>query len=130
MRIGTMLSMPGDDTDTNGLIERAQRAERAGLASVWLPQVFGVDALMVIAMAGRETSTIELGTAVVPTYPRHPTVLASQALTAQQASGGRLALGIGLSHRFVVENDPRPRLLEADSAHARVPDDPQRIAGR
>ena len=47
---------------------------------------------------------IELGTAVVPTYPRHPAVLAQQALTAALALGGRLALGIGLSHQIVIED--------------------------
>ena len=46
---------------------------------------------------------IELGTAVVPTYPRHPLVLAGQALTTQAACGNRLTLGIGLSHQIVIE---------------------------
>ena len=104
MRLGTMLSMPGDPAGTNTLVARAVAAEAAGFASVWLPQVGTVDALMALALAGRETTRIELGTAVVPTYPRHPTVLAAQALTAQDATGNRLALGIGLSHRFFIEN--------------------------
>ena len=104
MRIGLMLSMPGDTSGTRELVARAQRAEADGFASTWLPQVSSVDALMVFALAGRETERIELGTAVVPTYPRHPTVLAMQALTVQDASGGRLALGIGLSHKFSIEN--------------------------
>ena len=104
MRVGTMLSMPGDKVGTGGLVERAAAAEAAGFASAWLPQVGTVDALMALALAGRETSQIELGTAVVPTYPRHPTVMAEQALTVQDASGNRLALGIGLSHRFLIEN--------------------------
>ena len=104
MRIGLMLSMPGDLTGTKGLIERAQRAENDGFASTWIPQVSGLDAMTVLALAGRETSRIELGTAVVPTYPRHPTVTAMGALTAQDASDGRFALGIGLSHRFSIEN--------------------------
>lgn len=104
MKLGVMMAMPGDTTGTSGLIERAQRAERAGFSAAWLPQVFGLDALTVLALAGRETNRIELGTAVVPTYPRHPAVLAGQALTVQDASGGRLALGIGLSHRFVIED--------------------------
>jgi len=104
VRIGTMISMPGDLTGAYGLVERAKQAEQAGFASAWLPQVSGVDALTVLAMAARDTSTIELGTAVVPTYPRHPTVLAGQALTVQDASGGRLSLGIGLSHKIVIEN--------------------------
>lgn len=104
MRIGTMLSMPGDPAGTAVLVERAAAAERAGFASCWLPQVGTVDALMVLALAGRDTRTIELGTAVVPTYPRHPTVLAAQALTVQDATHNRLALGIGLSHKFMIEN--------------------------
>ena len=104
MRIGTMLSMPGDPAGTGLLVERAVAAEEAGFASVWLPQVATVDALMALALAGRDTKRIELGTAVVPTYPRHPTVLAGQALTVQDATGNRLALGIGLSHKFMIEN--------------------------
>ena len=104
MRIGTMLSMPGDPAGTRELIDRAVRAEEAGFDSVWLPQVGTVDALMVLALAGRDTGRIELGTAVVPTYPRHPTVLAAQALTAQDATDNRIALGIGLSHKFMIEN--------------------------
>src|SRR5207247_5341586 len=66
-------------------------------------QIFGFDALTMLAVAGREVADIELGTAVIPTYPRHPTALAGQALTTQVATGGRLALGIGLSHQLVVE---------------------------
>jgi len=104
MRLGTMLMMPGDPVTSSGLIERAVQAEQAGLASVWLPQVSTVDALMTLALAGQATSTIELGTAVVPTYPRHPTVMAQQALSVQDATGNRLALGIGLSHKWVIEN--------------------------
>ncbi len=46
---------------------------------------------------------IRFGTSVVPTYPRHPMMLAQQALTTNQASGGRLQLGIGLSHQMVAE---------------------------
>ena len=104
MRIGTMLSMPGDPVGTEGLVERVVAAERDGFASCWLPQVGTVDALMSLALAGRATNRIELGTAVVPTYPRHPSVLAAQALTVQDATNNRLALGIGLSHRFMIED--------------------------
>lgn len=104
MRTGVMLSMPGDPVTTAGLTARAQEAEALGFASGWLPQVGTVDALMALALAGQATSRIELGTAVVPTYPRHPTALAMQALTAQDASGNRIALGIGLSHRFMIED--------------------------
>ncbi|MCP3988834.1 MAG: TIGR03564 family F420-dependent LLM class oxidoreductase [Actinomycetia bacterium] len=104
MRIGTMLSMPGDVVATKVLIERAVAAEQAGFASAWLPQVGTVDALTALALAGRDTASIELGTAVVPTYPRHPVMLAEQALTVQNATDNRLALGIGLSHRFFIKD--------------------------
>lgn len=98
-----MLSMPGDAASAAEVVQRANDAERAGFRSAWLPQVAGLDALTVLALAGKETSRIELGTAVVPTYPRHPTVLAGQALTVQQVTNGRLALGIGLSHKMMIE---------------------------
>ena len=74
-----------------------------GFASYWLPQIFGIDALTAFAVVGHEVPSIELGTSVIPTYPRHPMMLASQALTVQSAIGGRLSLGIGLSHQFVIE---------------------------
>jgi alkanesulfonate monooxygenase SsuD/methylene tetrahydromethanopterin reductase-like flavin-dependent oxidoreductase (luciferase family) len=56
-----------------------------------------------LGLVGRETKRLELGTAVVPTYPRHPAVMAQQALTTQAASNGRFTLGIGLSHQVVIE---------------------------
>src|SRR3954453_1997389 len=69
-----------------------------------MPQIFGLDALTALAVVGREVPDIELGTSVIPTYPRHPMMLAGQALTTQNATNGRLALGIGLSHQIVVES--------------------------
>ena len=75
-----------------------------GFSSVWLPQSSGFDALTVLALVGRDTRGVELGTSVVPTYPRHPLALAAQALTANAATGSRLLLGIGLSHRMAVED--------------------------
>ena len=103
MRIGLVLAMPGDPTSLHGLVEKTVRAESAGFASAWLPQVMAIDALTMFAIAGSQTSTIELGTAVIPTYPRHPTALACQALTTQAATNGRLTLGIGLSHKVFIE---------------------------
>jgi F420-dependent oxidoreductase-like protein len=88
----------------DGLRELARRVEELGFASLWVPQIFGLDAITVLSIAGRETCRIELGTAVVPSYTRHPLAMAQQALTAQVASGGRFTLGIGLSHQVVIEN--------------------------
>jgi F420-dependent oxidoreductase-like protein len=105
MRIGIGVGdIAGQPAGIEGVIEQARQAERDGFASAWFAQIFGVDALTLIALVGRETSRIELGTAVVPTFPRHPMVMAQQALTTQAATGGRFALGIGLSHQIVIES--------------------------
>jgi 5,10-methylenetetrahydromethanopterin reductase len=104
MRIGIGIGeISGTPATVENLIAQAQRAERDGFASGWFANIFGFDAIMAAALCGRETSRIELGTAVVPTYPRHPTAMAQQALSAQAACGGRFALGIGLSHQLVIE---------------------------
>ena len=71
-------------------------AEAAGFQSVWLPNIFGMDPMTLAALAGRETSRIEVGTAVVPTFSRHPFYMAQQALTTQAALGGRFVLRAGL----------------------------------
>ncbi len=86
------------------LIEAAERSRTAGFHSVGSSQIFGYDALTLLAVIGSHVPDIELMTAVVPTYPRHPLMLAAQALTVQEATGGRLVLGIGLSHQIVIEN--------------------------
>src|SRR5438309_3592650 len=109
MKIGLFV----DTQSLDDFVVRIRSAAQAGFASAWAPQVFGIDALTALAVAGREVPDIPLGTAVVPTFPRHPSTLAIQALTTQAAcatperSGGatgRLTLGIGLSHKMVVEN--------------------------
>ena len=94
----------GPEAPVSEIIQQIQQAEAAGFDLVWMPNIFGVDAITVLALAGRETSRIELATGVVPTYPRHPVAIAQQALTAAAASGNRFTLGIGLSHRVIIEN--------------------------
>lgn len=100
MRIGIMLLSGGTPAD---ITQQVVEAEAHGFDSVWLANIRGVDALTALAVAGAQTQRIELGTFVVPTYPRHPTSLAQQALTVQSATGNRLTLGIGLSHRVTME---------------------------
>lgn len=103
MRIGLMFGdAPGGTLGDT--VQQIVDAERDGFDNVWFGQVFGSDVLTVIALAGEKTSRIEIGTAVVPTYPRHPYVMAQQAMTVQSAINGRLVLGIGLSHQPVIEN--------------------------
>jgi 5,10-methylenetetrahydromethanopterin reductase len=86
------------------VITEARAAQHDGFASFVLPQIFGLDAMGVLAVVGREVPRIGLATGVVPTYGRHPVTMAQQACTAQIASGGRFTLGIGLSHQIVIEN--------------------------
>ncbi len=105
MRIGITVGLGSRSEATiDGLVDRVRDAEARGLESVWMTNAFGFDAITALSAAGRETKTIEMGTAVVPTYPRHPVVMAQQALTAQSASGGRFTLGIGLSHATMIDN--------------------------
>jgi F420-dependent oxidoreductase-like protein len=102
VRIGVYLSsLPAQPLER--IIERARALEQRGLDLLWIGQLYDYEALALAALLGRETQRIALGTWVVPTYPRHPSVLAQQALTAQAASGNRLVLGIGLSHQVVIE---------------------------
>lgn len=82
----------------------ARWAEDAGLASIWIPQIpDDFDALTAVAVAGLETRRIEIGTAVVPVQPRHPIALAQQALSTQAVCAGRLALGLGVSHHWIID---------------------------
>src|SRR6266576_4813889 len=103
MRIGIF----GGDTagrTIDDVVADAKSAEADGFASYAIPQIFALDAMGVLTVVGREVPRIELSTGVVPTYGRHPLTMAQQALTVQQASGGRFVLGIGLSHQMVIEN--------------------------
>ncbi|HEY2505954.1 MAG TPA: LLM class F420-dependent oxidoreductase [Streptosporangiaceae bacterium] len=104
MRIGIMLAETSGPDALDKLTDQVRVAADDGFNSAWLSNIFGLEALTSLAVAGRGVPGIELGTAVVPTYPRHPAVLAQQALTADLALGGRLALGIGLSHQIVIQD--------------------------
>ena len=102
MRIGIFSGSTNDGT-IDQIVAEAKQAEADGFASFWTPQIFGHDALTALAVVGREVPRIELGTSVVPTFPRHPMMLAQQALTVNAAASGRLCLGVGLSHQVVIE---------------------------
>ena len=96
----------GNSTTLDGLLDEVRAAEADGFDRVWLAHdPWCQDALTHVALAGREVPRIQIGTAVTATYPRHPTALAQQALTIDAAIGeGRLLLGIGTSHKFVIED--------------------------
>ena len=105
MRIRVMAGATAASGNTlRAIVDYAKMAEQRGFDSVWLANVFGIDAVAACGIAGWETSRIEFGTAVTPTYPRHPTALAQQVLTTSVACEGRFTLGIGLSHKLVIED--------------------------
>jgi len=105
MRIGLMVgASDGPDGTIEGLTRFAQEAEQKGFDDLWMANIFGLDAVSTLGILGQATSTIGFGTAVTPTYPRHPTALAQQALTTGAATNGRFSLGIGLSHKLVIED--------------------------
>src|ERR1700712_5170363 len=107
MRIGMMVGSDKERARSErltGLIDDGVKAEAAGFHSFWFPQVPGyLDAMTAIALLGQATSTIELGTAVVPIQTRHPMIMAQQAVTTQEVCGGRFTLGMGPSHDWIID---------------------------
>jgi alkanesulfonate monooxygenase SsuD/methylene tetrahydromethanopterin reductase-like flavin-dependent oxidoreductase (luciferase family) len=92
---------PNNATQT---IETLLACERAQVPKAWLGALpFGVDPLAIIGVAAERTTQIQLGTGIVTTYPRHPAVLANQALTIAELYPDRLHLGLGGGHAAVIE---------------------------
>ena len=106
MRIGAFIGdASGLRTSPDELLAAAREAEALGLSTGWVPHIpWSLDALTALALAATVTDRLELGTAVVPTYPRHPALAAQQALTVAAVAPGRVAFGIGPSHPNVIEN--------------------------
>ena len=106
MRIGLLPGARRDAMTLQDTVRQVVEAESDGFDSVWFPQMsgFGYDALTIISLAGIQTERIELGTAVIPTFPTHPLAMTKHALTAQTATQGRLTLGLGLSHKPSIED--------------------------
>ena len=99
MRIG----LSGGGATVDRVIAQAEEAERDGFTSLWYSSGAGGDPLVLMALAGRATSSIELGTAVLPTYPCHPLLLATRVVGAVSTMGRGLTLGVGPSHALLIE---------------------------
>jgi F420-dependent oxidoreductase-like protein len=105
VRIGVMVGPERGDSarKVSRMIDDVHWAEAAGLHTAWVPQIpTDFDALIAVALMGSRTTRIELGTAVVPLQAQHPVALARQALSAHAAAGGRLVLGVGPSHHWII----------------------------
>ncbi|OKH83484.1 LLM class F420-dependent oxidoreductase [Mycolicibacterium sp.] len=107
MRLGVMIGAERGDMarKVSKLVSDIRWAESAGLDSAWMPQVPNdFDALTMVSLMAAHSSTIELGTAVVPLQAQHPIALARQALSTHAVADGRLALGVGPSHHWIVRD--------------------------
>ncbi|BBX23931.1 LLM class F420-dependent oxidoreductase [Mycolicibacter terrae] len=107
MRLGVMIGAERGDMARKvaKLIADIEWADSAGLATAWMPQVpDDFDLLSMVALMASHSSRIELGTAVVPLQAQHPIALARQALSVHAISAGRLALGVGPSHHWIIRD--------------------------
>jgi F420-dependent oxidoreductase-like protein len=107
MRMGLQVSADRGRyaTKVEKLQADAAWADENGLDSVWTPQIPDeFDVMTAAALLASATSRIEVGTAIVPIQPRHPVVLAQQALSVQAISGGRFTLGLGVSHHWIIND--------------------------
>lgn len=98
-RIGLIV----DGTNAAAAVNTIAAAEAAGVRQIWMGQHPWSPDILTTFAAATKTSTVRLGTSIVPTYPRHPLVLAQQALALYDIAPGRLCLGIGPSHKAIIE---------------------------
>ncbi len=97
------ISVAVHERTATGMLEAIRHADSAGVPAVWLTTGAGPDALTVFAAAAAATKQIRMGTAIVPTFPRHPVVVAQQVADIAQIAPGRFTLGVGPSHAPVME---------------------------
>lgn len=105
LRVGVMIGADRGDMarKVTKLAADIEWAESAGLDTAWMPQVpDDFDCLTMVSLMAAHSSRIELGTAVVPLQAQHPIALARQALSTHAVAGGRLALGVGPSHHWII----------------------------
>lgn len=94
-----------DGANAAAAVNTIAAAEDAGVRQIWMLQPPNLpDTLTTYAAAAAKTSTVNLGTSITPTYPRHPLVMAQQALALHDLAPGRFRLGIGPSQRFIIED--------------------------
>jgi F420-dependent oxidoreductase-like protein len=100
MRIGFPLQYAGD---VRTAVDQAATLEKAGLDIVWIPEVYGFDAVSLLGYLAANTQTLGLGSAILNVYSRTPGLLAQVAAGLDTVSGGRFELGLGASGPQVIE---------------------------
>lgn len=85
-------------------LARVQKADELGYESAYVTHIAGRDSLTLLMAYAAATENIKLGTGVLPIYSRTPVATAQQAATIDEFSGGRMVLGLGVSHAVTVEN--------------------------
>lgn len=99
--IGAFIS-PGRSLDK--ALERVALADRLGYDSAYVTHIAGRDSLTLLMAYAAASERIRLGTGVVPIFTRTPATMAQTAATIDEYSGGRMVLGLGVSHKVTVEN--------------------------
>ena len=104
MRIGINGSGLVASASIDKILASARQTAEDGLSSFWLPEhpTGGLDALSVLTIVGQQVPHLELGTAIIATFPRHPMVLAGQVHTLRGIIENNFTLGIGLSHEVMM----------------------------
>jgi F420-dependent oxidoreductase-like protein len=96
----TKIGIAVSGTTAQEVLTAIERAEQLGIDAVWMTTGGArLDSMTVFAAAATNTQRIKFGTSIVPTYPRHPLVMAQQVQVVAQLAPGRFRLGVGPSHR-------------------------------
>jgi alkanesulfonate monooxygenase SsuD/methylene tetrahydromethanopterin reductase-like flavin-dependent oxidoreductase (luciferase family) len=103
-------------------LERVRRADELGFDAVYTTHIAARDSVTLLMAYASASERIGLGTGVVPIFSRGPAAMAQSAATVDECSGGRMILGLGVSHQVTVENLVRAADREAGHADARVRD--------
>jgi probable F420-dependent oxidoreductase len=102
-RVGIAVPIQHSLTVPEG-VELAQQAEAAGYESIWIPEVIGVDAFVLMTAMAGATTQLRLGTGIVPILTRTPSLMAMTAASIAQLAPGRLRLGLGVSTSNIIQN--------------------------
>lgn len=94
---------PSRDDDREDLLAFAQQVEALGFSTLWMPSEFSWDVMVALSAVVDATDRLELGSTALPIFSRHPVLMAQEALSLSTVCGGRFTLGLGLSHKMIVE---------------------------